>query len=65
MTGFVARVTRPVTLVDQELLTHPEYLISLPVLIGDCVSQVLVFLVFLCVRVTKSKVFFVVFLDYY
>jgi uncharacterized membrane-anchored protein YitT (DUF2179 family) len=39
MTGFVARVTRPVTLVNQELLTHPEYLISLPVLIGDCVSQ--------------------------
>jgi hypothetical protein len=32
MTGFVARVTRPVTLVNQELLTHPEYLISLPVL---------------------------------
>jgi hypothetical protein len=46
--------------VDQELLSHPEYLISLPVLIGNCVSQASVFLFVLCVRVAKSKAFCVV-----
>ena len=34
ITGFVTRITRRVPLVEQELLTLPEHLSSLPVLVG-------------------------------
>ena len=42
---FVTRLTRRVSLVDQELLTPPEHLSSLPVLSGVSVTQSLVFCV--------------------
>jgi hypothetical protein len=49
ITGFVTRLTRRVPLVKQELLNLPEHLSSPPVLIG--------------VRVTRSLVLYVCFLD--
>jgi hypothetical protein len=49
ITGFVARITRRVTLVEQELLTFPEHLSSPPVFSG--------------VRVTRSLVLYVCFVD--
>ena len=48
-TGFVTRLTRRVPLVEQELLTLPEHLISSPVLSG--------------VRVARSLVLYVCFVD--
>jgi hypothetical protein len=49
ITGFVIRLTRRVPLVEQELLTLPEHLISPPVFSG--------------VRVTRSLVLYVCFVD--
>ena len=49
ITGFVTRLTRRVSLVDQELLTLPEHLSSPPV--------------FSEVRVTRSLVLYVCFVD--
>ena len=49
ITGFVTRLTRRVSLVEQELLTLPEHLSSLPVFSG--------------VRVTRSLVLYVCFVD--
>ena len=49
ITGFVTRLTRRVSLVEQELLTFPEHLSSPP---G-----------FSEVRVTRSLVFYVCFVD--
>ena len=49
ITGFVTRVTRQMPLVEQELLTLPKYLMSLPV--------------FSVVRVTRSYVLYICFLD--
>ena len=49
ITGFVTRLTRRVSLVDQELLTLPEHLSSAPVLSN--------------VRVTRSLVLCVYFVD--
>ena len=49
LTGFVTRLTRRVPLVEQELLTLPEHLSSPPVISG--------------VRVTRSFVFYVCFVD--
>ena len=49
ITGFVARLTRRVSQVKQELLTLPEHLCSPPVLSG--------------VRVTRSLVLYVCFVD--
>jgi branched-subunit amino acid transport protein len=48
--GFVTRLTRCVPLVEQELLTLPEHLSSLPVFSG--------------VRVTRSLVLYVCFVDH-
>jgi hypothetical protein len=42
ITGFVTRLTRRVSLVEQELLTLPEHLSSPPVFSGVCVSRYLV-----------------------
>ena len=49
ITGFVTRLTRRVPLVEQELLTLPEHLSSPPVFTG--------------VRVTRSLVLYVCFVD--
>ena len=49
ITGFVTRLTRRVSLVEQELLTLPEHLSSPPVFSG--------------VRVTRSLVLYVCFVD--
>jgi hypothetical protein len=49
ITGFVTRLTRRVPLVEQELLTLPEHLSSPPVFCG--------------VRVTRSLVLYVCFVD--
>ena len=49
ITRFVSRLTRPVSLVEQEMLTFPEHLSSLPVFSG--------------VRVTRSLVLCVCFVD--
>ena len=49
ITGFVTRLTRRVPLVEQELLTIPEHLSSLPLFSG--------------VRVTRSLVLYVCFVD--
>jgi branched-subunit amino acid transport protein len=49
VTGFVTRLTRRVSLVEQELLTLPEHLCSLPVFIG--------------VHVIRSVVLYVCFVD--
>jgi hypothetical protein len=49
ITGFVTRLTRRLSLVEQELLTIPEHLSSPPVLSG--------------VRVTRSLVLYVCFVD--
>ena len=38
-TGFVTRLIRRAPLVEQELLTHPEHLSSLPVLSGARVTR--------------------------
>ena len=51
ITGFVTRLTRQVPLVEQELLTLPEHLSSPPVFSG--------------VRVTRSLVLYVCFVDRY
>jgi branched-subunit amino acid transport protein len=50
ITGFVTRLTRRVPLVEQELLTLPEHLSSLPVFSG--------------VRVIRSLVLYVCFVDH-
>jgi hypothetical protein len=42
ITGFITRLTRRVPLVEQELLTLPEYLSSPPVLTGVRVTRFLV-----------------------
>ena len=49
ITGFVSRLARRVPLVEQELLTLPEHLSSTPVFSG--------------VRVTRSLVLYVCFVD--
>jgi hypothetical protein len=49
ITGFVTRLTRRVPLVEQELLTLPEHMNSSPVFSG--------------VRVTRSLVLYVCFID--
>ena len=49
ITGFVARLTRRVPLVEQELLTLPEHMSSPPVFSG--------------IRVTRSLALFVCFVD--
>jgi len=49
ITGFAIRLTRRVSLVEQELPTHPEHLSSSPVFSG--------------VRVTRSLVLYVCFVD--
>jgi hypothetical protein len=50
ITGFVTRLTRRVPLVEQELLTLPEHMSSHPVFTG--------------VRVTRSLVLYVCFVDH-
>jgi hypothetical protein len=42
ITGFVTRLTRKVSLVEQELLTLPEHLNSPPVFSGVCVTWSLI-----------------------
>ena len=54
ITGFVTRLTRRVSLVEQELLTLPEHLSSPPVFSGVCVSRYLV----LCVCFVDLCLFF-------
>jgi len=46
ITGVVTRLTRRVSLVEQELLTHPEHMSSLPVFSGVRVTRSLVLCVF-------------------
>jgi hypothetical protein len=46
VTGFVTRLTRRVSLVEQELLTRPEHLSSTPVFSGVRVNRSLIFYVF-------------------
>ena len=46
ITGFVSRLTRRVSLVEQELLTFPEHLSSPSVLSDVCVTRSLVLCVF-------------------
>jgi len=47
-TGFVTRLIRRAPLVEQELLTHPEHLSSLPVLSGARVTRSLDLCVMFC-----------------
>jgi hypothetical protein len=50
ITGFVTRVTRRVSLMEQELLTLPENLSSHPVFIGVRVTRTLVICVYFADR---------------
>ena len=50
ITGFVTRVTRCVSLMEQELLTLPEHLSSHPVFIGVRVTRTLVICVYFADR---------------
>jgi hypothetical protein len=46
VTGFVTRLTRRVSLVEQELPTRPEHLSSPSVISGVCINRSLIFYVF-------------------
>ena len=71
ITGLVTRLTRPVPLVEQKLLTLPMHMISPPVFSGVRVTRSLVLwvcfvdrcLFFSKVRVTRSLVLWVCFVD--
>jgi hypothetical protein len=57
VTGFVTRLTRRVSLVEQELLTRPEHLSSTPVFSGVRVNRSLIFMYFLLIVVCSFVLF--------